>query len=138
MVLSNLIPNFNHIMTQFYTHNRSFGNYHNFQTEQDQHKKQLMHNKCPLHINGIEDGTEGGIEGGIEGFNLNWKKWKNSRVIYYVRIIFTILAIYLSWGCSTYSNIYIRIMYVILSGIFSPFYLIWYLIVRIIIGISCY
>lgn len=54
-----------------------------------------------------------------------------------IKIVLSIIAAYLSWTCSSSSNIVFRILITLLSICFSEIYIIYYSIYRIYMGNSC-
>ena len=68
----------------------------------------------------------------------------NEKPNYFLNFFATILQLlvlgiagYLSWNCNKNSNIALRILYVILSVLFSGLYILWYVIYHIAMKVPC-
>ncbi len=56
---------------------------------------------------------------------------------YIFHIIMFVAAIYLSWKCNFNSGTVARVLWAVLAGIFNVFYLIYYIIYRVLMGAPC-
>ena len=54
-----------------------------------------------------------------------------------LKILFILIAIYLSWDCNSNENIFIRLLYASTAGLFSGIYILFYSIYRILLGNKC-
>lgn len=74
--------------------------------------------------------------GGQDGTTTSSSSWK-----YYFAMIVQIgmlfFAGYLAWKCNAGQGTFMRIVYTILAGIFNIFYLVYYLIYRVLMGNRC-
>lgn len=61
----------------------------------------------------------------------------NACATYIITLGLMFLAGYLCWTCNVDSSILIKVIYTMLAVIFNGFYLVYYLIYRIILGHSC-
>lgn len=58
--------------------------------------------------------------------------------IFFIRLILMIIAGYLSLNCNQNINIILRILFMIVSVMFSELYILYYTIYRIILGNKCF
>jgi hypothetical protein len=56
---------------------------------------------------------------------------------YVFHVILFIAAIYLSWNCNIRSGTLARVGWAALAGIFNVFYLVYYLVYRVLMGAAC-
>ena len=64
------------------------------------------------------------------------QKIKNLSIII-IKLVLSLIAVYLSWGCNKSSHILLRLFLAILVFIFSEFYIIYYSIYRVALGNKC-
>jgi len=67
------------------------------------------------------------------------KSWHRSQVIFIciVRFILSLIAMKLSWSCNQTVNIAMRIIFLILSLLFSEFYILYFAIYRVFLNNAC-
>lgn len=61
-----------------------------------------------------------------------------SQMSYVVNMILVILAGYLAWNCSALETPAMRVFYTVLACLFSGFYLLYYLVYRVLMKNPCY
>lgn len=63
--------------------------------------------------------------------------WIKLFFVFSIRLILMLIAGYLSLHCSQNTNIFLRIIFLITSVVFSEFYILYYSIYRIFLGNTC-
>jgi len=73
-------------------------------------------------------------------FNIKKKKWHWIQVslVCVIKLLISLIALYLVWDCSQKENIIIRVINVIIAMIMPEFYIIYYAIYRVFLGNKCY
>tara|TARA_B110000971_G_scaffold74459_1_gene76399 strand:- start:2328 stop:2591 length:264 start_codon:yes stop_codon:yes gene_type:complete len=70
-----------------------------------------------------------------ENDDIHWIKLYSTGII---RIILSVIAIYLSWDCNKNSGIFMKIILAIVAFLFSEIYILYYAVYRVFMGNSCY
>jgi len=70
-----------------------------------------------------------------ENDDIHWIKLYATGII---RIILSVIAIYLSWDCNKNSGIFMKIILAIVAFLFSEIYILYYAVYRVFMGNNCY
>ena len=77
-----------------------------------------------------------------KGINFNIKKnnwhWVQVSLVCIIKLLISLIALFLVWDCSQKENIILKVIYIITALTMPEFYIIYYAIYRVFLGNKCY
>lgn len=101
-----------------------------------------MTNKLKLIYNSLKDEHDTHTKEHEKDINFNIKKnswhWVQVSLVCIIKLLISLIALYLVWDCSQKENIILKVIYIIVAMTMPEFYIIYYAIYRVFLGNKCY